>query len=95
MHRRASKSLSDLSGTDPNIHRGTIEGVMRELCNAFVRQTKSEQVSVAKMMTTYRAVSRRVEEIEHKTRARSLFEAHVFKLLCASARRATGVPQTH
>ncbi len=34
--RRAQKSISDLSGTDLNIHGGTIEGVMRELCNAFV-----------------------------------------------------------
>ena len=32
------KSLSDLDGTDPNIHAATVEGVMRELCNAFVRR---------------------------------------------------------
>jgi hypothetical protein len=43
MHRRASKSLSDLSGTDPHIHDGTIEGVMRELCNAFVRQSPRDR----------------------------------------------------
>ena len=36
-HRRLLKSLSDLDGSDPNIHGGTVEGVMRELCNAFVR----------------------------------------------------------
>jgi hypothetical protein len=36
-NRRLQKSLSDLDGTDPNIHDGTISGVMRELCNAFVR----------------------------------------------------------
>ena len=36
-NRRAQKSISDLNGTDLNIHDGTIEGVMRELCNAFVR----------------------------------------------------------
>ena len=31
-NRRLQKSLSDLNGTDPNIHEGTVEGVMRELC---------------------------------------------------------------
>lgn len=36
--RRLQKSMSDLDGTDPNIHGGTVEGVMRELCNAFVRR---------------------------------------------------------
>jgi hypothetical protein len=36
-NRRLQKSLSDLNGTDPNIHAGTVEGVMRELCNAFIR----------------------------------------------------------
>ncbi len=36
--RRLSKSLSDLSGIDPYIHRGTVVGVLRELCNAFSRE---------------------------------------------------------
>jgi hypothetical protein len=92
VHRRAAKSLSDLSGTDPNIHRGTIEGVMRELCNAFVRQAPQERCSVPEMMKTYRAVSQLVEDIERTTRARSLFEARVFRLLCSAARRVSSVP---
>jgi len=94
MHRRASKSLSDLSGTDPNIHDGVVEGVMRELCNAFVRQSQNEQDSIASMMKTYRAVSLRIKDIQHKTRARSLFEARVFRLLCTAARKAAGIPQS-
>lgn len=94
VHRRASKSLSDLSGTDPNIHHGTIGGVMRELCNAFVRQARHERYSVPEMMKTYRAVSLLVEDIERATRARSLFEARAFRLLCSAARRFSGVPQT-
>jgi hypothetical protein len=94
VHRRAAKSLSDLSGTDPNIHDGTIEGVMRELCNAFVRESRHERYSVPEMMKTYRAVSLLVEDIVRKTRARSLFEARVFRLLCSAARRAAGIPQT-
>lgn len=82
VNRRAAKSLSDLAGTDANIHRGTVEGIMRELCNAFVR----ESASVTDMMRTYRALSRLVAEIERRTRARSLFEASVFRLLCFTAR---------
>jgi hypothetical protein len=95
VHRRASKSLSDLSGTDPNIHHGTVEGVMRELCNAFVRQSQQERYSVSGMMQTYRAVSLLVEDIRRKTRARSIFEARVFYLLCSVAGRAAEIPETH
>lgn len=82
VHRRAAKSLSDLSGTDANIHKGTVAGVMREPCNCFERD------SVAEMMSTYRAVSLRVDEILRRTRAQSLYEAGVFRLLCSAARRA-------
>jgi hypothetical protein len=94
VHRRASKSLSDLSGTDPNIHHGTVEGVMRELCNAFVRQSQNEQVSVAKMLKTYREVSRLVEDIQRKTRARSVFDSSTFQQIYFAAGRAAGIPQT-
>lgn len=87
MHRRVSKSLSDLSGADPNIHHGTVEGVMRELCNSFVRPSQNDRFSVPQMMKNYRAVSLLVQDIEHRTRARSLFEAGAFRLLCSAARR--------
>lgn len=94
VHRRASKSLSDLSGTDPNIHHGTVEGVMRELCNAFVRQSQNEQVSVTKMLKTYREVSRLVEDIQRKTRARSVFDSSTFQQIYFAAGRPAGIPQT-
>jgi hypothetical protein len=94
-HRRVAKSLSDLSGMDPNIHHGTVEGVMRELCNAFVRQSQSEQASVSQMMRTYRAVSGLVEDIQRRTRARSLFEAGAFQQIYFAAGRAAGIPQSH
>ena len=91
--RRIAKSLSDLSGTDPYIHRGTVEGVMRELCNAFSRQAPSERASVAEMMRTYRIVSRLSEEVRGRTRARSLFEASAFDRLYFVASTAAGIPQ--
>ena len=79
--RRVSKSLSDLNGADPYIHDGTVEGVLRELGNAFV----NERVSLAGMRSTYRTVSRLVPEIERATGAKSLFEANVFKKLYLAA----------
>jgi hypothetical protein len=95
VHRRASKSLSDLSGTDPNVHYGTVEGVMRELCNAFVLQPPRERISVDEMMKTYRTVSGKVEEILSKTRAKSLFEKSVFKLLYSTSVNAAVSPYFH
>jgi hypothetical protein len=35
--RRLQKSLSDLDGTDPLIHDGTVKGILRELSNALVK----------------------------------------------------------
>jgi len=92
VQRRTSKSLSDLSGVDPNIHRGTVAGVMRELCNSFVRQSQSERATVAEMMRTYRAVSSLAMEIQRRTRAQSLFEASTFRRICFVAGEAAGVP---
>src|SRR5882757_8953681 len=41
---RIQKSLSDLNGTDPYIHDGTVEGVFRELAKAFVRADRQPSV---------------------------------------------------
>jgi hypothetical protein len=82
--RRVQKSLSDLDGTDPNIHDGTVEGVMRELGNAFVR--RGPQPTVPEMMRTYRQVVRKLDEILTKAGTSSLFEARVFKDLCFAAK---------
>jgi len=81
--RRAQKSISDLDGTDCNIHGGTVEGVMRELCNAFVR--RSYRPTVEQMMQTYRKTRQLVPEMLRRTRARSLYEARVFEDLITLA----------
>ena len=49
---RLKKSLTDLDGTDPYIHDGTILGLFRELGNALVRS--QNQPSVEEMMKVYR-----------------------------------------
>jgi hypothetical protein len=85
--RRVQKSLSDLNGSDPNIHNGTIEGVMRELCNAFVR-SRSERPSVPAMIKTYRDLSQRLNDITSAAGAKSLFEPRIFDDLYFAAKAA-------
>jgi hypothetical protein len=77
---RALKSISDLNGTDFHIHQGTVEGVMRELCNAFV--LKRKRPTVPFMMGVYRKLRRRVPLIQRAAGAASLFEARVFDEMC-------------
>jgi hypothetical protein len=89
--RRVQKSLSDLDGSDPNIHDGTVEGVMREICNAFVR-TRAARPTVPEMMRTYRGISRKLNAITAAAGARSVFEARVFDDLCFAAKAASTHP---
>jgi len=86
---RLAKSLSDLRGTDPRIHGGTVEGVMRELGNTFLRRPRGDRYSVGEMMKTYRAVRLQTQTIIEQTGAQSLFEARMFRLLCTAARAAS------
>lgn len=85
--RRLPKSLSDLDGSDPHIHNTTVEGVMRELCNAFVR-TRPARPTVPEMMRTYRGLSRKLDAIVATAGARSVFEARIFNDLCFAAKAA-------
>ncbi len=85
---RLTKSLSDLNGTDPHIHDGTIRGVFRELGNAFERPGK--HVSIQQMWRIYREVREGVPAILERRGARSVFEPGVFRdiSLVASAAAA-------
>jgi hypothetical protein len=82
MKRRLAKSMSDLDGTDPYIHDGTVRGVMREVCNAFVRPN---QPTVPEMMHMYRSLRRGVPKILHNAGTKSLFTARAFSDLCLAA----------
>jgi len=83
-NRRLQKSLSDLNGRNANIQGGTVEGVMRELCNAFIR--RGPQPGVPQMLRTYLRVRAKVDEVMQVADAASMFEARVFKDLCFVAR---------
>ena len=76
--RRLQKSMSDLDGTDPYIHSGTVEGILSELRNAFVRDGAP---SVLKMMAAYRLVEGNIERILTGAGARNLYAASVFREL--------------
>jgi len=74
--RRAQKSISDLNGTDFHIHNGTPNGVMRELCNAFVRRKNSP--TVPEMMETYRFLTHSISHLKKRSGAESIFEPRIF-----------------
>ncbi len=80
---RPLRSISDLNGNDFHIHEGTVVGVMRELCNAFVRRSKPPTVPF--MMRVYRKLRKRIPQIQHLAGAASLFEARVFNDMCVAA----------
>lgn len=93
MPRRALKSISDLNGTDLNIHDGTVAGVMRELCNAFVRR-RGGQPDVLQMMRVYRKLSAAAPLIQRRTGAVSPFEARMFIDLGLAARKIVASERT-
>jgi hypothetical protein len=80
---RLSKSLSDLNGTDAYIHGGSMDGVFREICNAFVRPGR--QPSVQQMRNIYRDVAKGLPEILRNTGAKSMYNARAFREMCVIA----------
>jgi hypothetical protein len=83
---RVQKSLSDLNGTDPQIHGGQVSGIMRELSNIFRRPRN--QPTVPEMMSTFSTISRKSAKILEEAGTKSLFEARAFKDLCYEAKVA-------
>jgi hypothetical protein len=81
--RRLQKSLSDLDGTDPLIHHGTIRGVFGELSNALVKSRYRPDLS--HMNTIYRHISAASPLILRRVGANSLFGARVFQNLVVLA----------
>ena len=81
--RRLSKSLSDLNGTDAYIHGGTVTGVFRELCSAFVRPGR--QPSIQQMAKVYRDVEESLPEILRRGGTKSIYNARIFKDICVLA----------
>jgi len=83
---RIKKSLSDLDGTDAYIHNGTVRGVFRELCNAFVRNRR--QPTVVEMMRIYRVLRSNFKSVLRAAGQKNAFNARVFRDLCVLASAA-------
>ena len=82
-HHRIQKSLSDLNGTDPYIHDGTIRGVFRVFGSIFVRSHR--QPTVPQMRRIYRALRLSFDDILDRAGESSAFNARVFRDLCVLA----------
>jgi hypothetical protein len=74
--RRGHKSLSDMAGTDFNIHSDSSQGVMRELCSAFVRQ--SQRPTVPNMMRHFTLLNAAIPKLLLNNGTNSVFEARTF-----------------
>jgi hypothetical protein len=73
---RIKKSLSDIDGTDVYIHDGTVRGVFRELCAAFVRTRPKP--TVVQMMQIYRILRSELKPTLKNAGAKDPFNARVF-----------------
>jgi len=91
---RLSKSLSDLDGTDPYIHWGTVNGVFRELCNLFVGADRKP--TVQQMQRINRDVAKNLPTILKQAGTNSIYTARAFKDICVVAIAAAekNVPRT-
>jgi len=83
--RRLQKSMSDLDGTDPYIHSGNSQGVLRELRNAFVHR---HAPTIGEMIGSYRIVEASMERILVDAGTRNVYSASVFRELCFVALNA-------
>lgn len=83
VRHRLPKSLSDLDGTDPLIHDGTVRGVFRELSNALLKSRNNPELQ--HMNRIYRHLKTASPLIMKSVGAKSLFGARVFKRLAVLA----------
>ena len=92
VNRRGHKSLSDMAGTDFSIHNDTPKGVMRELCSAFITQSKRPSVPI--MMRHYEQLKAAIPKLLRNSGADTVFEARTFDdlVLLAKAISASDQP---
>lgn len=79
---RVQQSTSDVSGIDPQIHKGKPKGVMAGLRNIFCQ---TDETTVPEMLASLRAVKLKLPELRRNAGSKSLFEASVFKDLTVAA----------
>lgn len=74
---RVLKSLSDLNGTDPYIHNGSVIGVFRELKNMFERT--GAHPTTREMKRIYLALQERKRSILADSGAKEIYNKRVFQ----------------
>jgi hypothetical protein len=79
---RMQRSTSDINGIDPQIHNGRPKRVMAGLRNIFFQDDKT---TVPEMLSSYRAVKRKLRELQRNAGSKSLFEPLVFNDLVLAA----------
>jgi len=84
---RLKKSLTDLDGTDPYIHDGTVHGVLRELGNFLV--LRGNQPTLGEMKKVYRVLRANFRKVLRQAGATHPFNARVFRDLCVLAGATT------
>ncbi len=80
---RTQRSVSDINGLDPQIHRGTPKGVMAGLRNVF--RHSGDVTTVPEMLYSYLNVKRKLPELLRNAGGKSLFEPSVFHDLLVAA----------
>jgi hypothetical protein len=80
---RTQRSTSDVNGMDPQIHRGTVTGLMAGLRNIF--RQPDDVTTVPEMLTSYRAVKQKLPELRKNAGGQSLFGASLFQDLSLAA----------
>ena len=80
---QAQRSTSDVNGIDPQIHNGTVKGLMSGLRNIF--RQPGDVTSVPEMLASYRAVEQKLPELRRNAGSKSLFEPAVFQDLTLAA----------
>jgi hypothetical protein len=84
--QRLSKSLSDLDGTDPHIHRRSPRILFRCLTNALVRSRR--QPTVIQLEKIFSDLKKAAIVIKQDLKTSTLFEARPFKELVVAATRS-------
>jgi hypothetical protein len=80
---RTQRSTSDVNGIDPQIHHGTVTGLMAGLRNIF--RQPGDVTTVPEMLTSYRAVKRKLPKLRKNAGGQSLFGASLFQDLSLAA----------
>jgi hypothetical protein len=85
-NRRLSKSLGDLDGTDPHIHKKSPRRLLRCLTNALVRNKR--QPTVIRLEQILSDLRKAAMVIKSDLQTQTLFEARPFKELVVAATRS-------